>query len=151
MSINESMEQTLAQARELEQSISDAVNKAIDQIKPQVASSLHIARDLQVTFTKHMEAEADLVVKNSTDALSHLDEYMALGAQAMQDTSDHLRSIAKKMVAQSMKVVEAAAAAATSATGKSAEPSTKVEPSVKAEPSTKAQRSTKAEPSTKED
>jgi methionine synthase II (cobalamin-independent) len=126
MTINESMEQALAQARELEQSISDAVNKAIDQIKPQVASSLHIARDLQVTFTKHMDVEAELIVKNTSDALSHLDEYMALGAQAMQDTSDHMRSIAKKMVQQSMKVVEAAAAAASSAAGKAAAPSTAV-------------------------
>ncbi|MGP6155982.1 MAG: hypothetical protein ACLPYS_00340 [Vulcanimicrobiaceae bacterium] len=122
MSINESLEKTLQQARELEQSISDAIDKALDQLKPQVESSLHIARDLQVTFTKHMEAEAELVIKNSTDALSHLDDYMALGAQALSDSSEQARSIAKKMVAQSMKVVEAAAAAASSVAGKPAEP-----------------------------
>ena len=119
MSLNESTDRALEQARELQQSISDALGKASDEMKPQIENTLHCARDLQTTLIRHLEAEGEFAAKNTTAALSHLQDYVALGAQALQDSSDQLRSVAKKMLEQSLKIVEAAAAAA------GAEPSAK--------------------------
>lgn len=112
MIINDSLERVLEQARELQQSIIEAFSKATDEIKPQIESSLHTARDLQETLIKHMEAEAELVCKNTTAATSHLEDYLALGAHALQESSEQMRIMAKKMIQQAAKVVDAAAATA---------------------------------------
>lgn len=109
---NESLERALEQARGLQQSIIDAFSKATDEIKPQIESSLHTARDLQATFAKHMEAEAEMVCKNTAAAKSHLEDYLTLGFHALQESSEQTRGLAKKMIQQAVKVVDAAAAAA---------------------------------------
>jgi hypothetical protein len=109
---NESLERALEQARELQQSIIDAFSKATDEIKPQIESSLHTARDLQATFAKHMEAEAEMVCKNTAAAKSRLEDYLTLGFHALQESSEQTRGLAKKMIQQAVKVVDAAAAAA---------------------------------------
>lgn len=135
MSINETLDRALEQARELQQSISDALNKAADQLKPEVEDSLRQARDLQATLTKHVEASSELTIKNTTAALHHLQDYIALGTGALHDSAEQLRIAAKKLVEQAQKVAEAASAAASStiqstaeATGKSAEPKQTAKP-----------------------
>jgi ElaB/YqjD/DUF883 family membrane-anchored ribosome-binding protein len=115
VNINDSTERALEQARELRRSINDALNKATDELKPQIESTLRTARELQTTFIKHMEAEGEMAAKSMTAALAHLQDFIALGAQALQDSSDQLRTVAKRMLEQSMKIAEAAASATTTA------------------------------------
>ncbi|MFY9779003.1 MAG: hypothetical protein WAJ85_00660 [Candidatus Baltobacteraceae bacterium] len=114
MSINESLDRVLELTRELQQSISDALNKATEQLKPEVENSLRVARELQATLVKHLEASSELSVKNTTAVLAHLHDYIALGTGALSDSAEQVRIAAKKLVEQSQKVAEAAAAAATS-------------------------------------
>jgi hypothetical protein len=109
--INESLELMLEQSRELQQSIIEAFGKATDEIKPHIERSLHTARNLQVTLSKHMETEAESMCQNTAAAKSHLEDYMALGAHSLQESSGQLRVIAKKMIQQAVEVVDAAAAA----------------------------------------
>jgi methyl-accepting chemotaxis protein len=111
MNFNETMERALEQARQLQQSISDALNKAAEQLKPQIEGSLKTARDLQATLTKHAEASSELATKNTQVALEHLHDYMNLGVEALHESAEQTRVTAQKMVEQSRKVVEAAAAA----------------------------------------
>ncbi|MGP6190836.1 MAG: hypothetical protein ACLPSH_12325 [Vulcanimicrobiaceae bacterium] len=111
MSINESLERVLEQSRELQYSIIDAFDKATDDIRPQIARSLHTARDLQVTLTKHMEAEAGMICENTAAAKSLLDDYMVLATHAMQESSGQLRTAARQLVRQAVNLVDAANAA----------------------------------------
>jgi hypothetical protein len=59
-----------------------------------------------------MEAEAEMVCKNTAAAKSHLEDYLTLGFHALQESSEQTRGLAKKMIQQAVKVVDAAAAAA---------------------------------------
>jgi ElaB/YqjD/DUF883 family membrane-anchored ribosome-binding protein len=111
MNFNEQMEKVLEQARELQQSISDALGKAADGLKPQIENSLKEARELQTTLIKHAEASTDMATKNTQSAIKHLNDFMDLGGEALRETADQTRVTAQKMVEQSRKVVEAAAAA----------------------------------------
>ncbi len=117
MSINQTVDQVLEQTRELQQSISDALNKATDQLKPQVENSLHVARELQSTLIKYAEASSELTINNWTAAVHHLQDFLSMGEGAAMDSAEQLRQAAKKMLEQSRKVTEAAFAAAGTAVG----------------------------------
>jgi len=113
--MNHSLERVLDQARDLQGSMIEAFCNATHEIKPGIESSLHAARDLQATLTRHVEAEAELVCTNAMAARSHLDDYMALGADALRGSSEQTRIMAKSMIQQAVKVVDAAVAAHESA------------------------------------
>jgi hypothetical protein len=111
MNFNDQMERVLEQARDLQQSISDALNKAADGLKPQIENSLREARELQSTLIKHAEASSEMATKNTQAAIAHLNDFVDLGGEALRETAEQTRVTAQKMVEQSRKVVEAAAAA----------------------------------------
>jgi ElaB/YqjD/DUF883 family membrane-anchored ribosome-binding protein len=109
--IGKSLERVLEQSRDLQNSIIDAFGKATDEIKPQIESSLHTARELRAVLTKHLESDAELACDNTRAAKTHLDDYLELGVHALQQSSGQLRVAAKKMIQQAVKVVDAAVAA----------------------------------------
>jgi hypothetical protein len=98
----------------MQQQLTEAVNKTAEQMKPHVQKSLDDARELQATLAKHAETTGELASEQTQTVLGHVNDYIKMGSEAMRESAERTRETALKMVAQSRKVVEAAAAAATS-------------------------------------
>lgn len=113
MSFNDALERALAQAREVQRQISEAASGAAEQAKPHIQKSLDDAKELQATLSKHAEESGDLAAKQAQTTLGHLSDFIRLGTEALRESAEQTRATTAKLVEQSRKVVEAAAAGAT--------------------------------------
>jgi len=111
MDYNAAMERALAQARQVQQQVGEALSVAAEQLKPQLQKSLDDAKDLQSTFVKHAEAGNAMASEQAQTAVTHLNDFIRMGSEAMRESAEQTRQTAQKMMEESRKVVEAAAAA----------------------------------------
>ena len=111
MSWNETLSKVLAQARELQRSAAEAVNKTAEDLKPQVQQSIEHAQELQATLTRHATESGQVAAEQSQVLLGHLGEYVKLGQNALREGVEQTRVVAVQMTEQAKKVVDAAAAA----------------------------------------
>ncbi len=114
MSFTEAMDRALAQARELQKQVAEAVNKTAEQLKPHVEKSLEDARELQATLSKHAEETGEVASKQAQVTLGYVNDYIKMGNEALRESAERTRDVAVKLVEQSRRVVDAAAAAAKS-------------------------------------
>jgi len=112
MSWNDTLSKVLAQARELQRSAAEAVNRTAEDLKTQVQQSLEHAQELQETLTRHATESGQAAAEQSQVLLGHLGEYVKIGQQALREGVEQTRAAAVQMTEQAKKVVDAAAAAA---------------------------------------
>jgi DNA anti-recombination protein RmuC len=112
MSWNDTLSKVLAQARELQRSAAEAVNRTAEDLKPQVQQSLEHAQELQETLARHATESGQVAAEQSQVLLGHLGEYVKIGQQALREGVEQTRAAAVQMTEQAKKVVDAAAAAA---------------------------------------
>ncbi|MBC5809967.1 MAG: hypothetical protein GIW95_03805 [Candidatus Eremiobacteraeota bacterium] len=111
MDWNETLEKTLAQARDLQRQMNEAANKAAEDMKPHLERSLKQAQDLQATLSKHATESSAMASQQSQVAMGHLNEFIRVGNQAMRESAEQTRATAQKMTDQAQKVVDATAEA----------------------------------------
>lgn len=109
MDMNEAMQQRLAQAREVQQRMAEAVNKAAEQMKPHIEESMRKATELQATLTKHVADSSEIAAEQSKTLLGHVNDFIRLGGEAMRASAEQTRVAAERMMEQSRKIVENAA------------------------------------------
>ncbi|MGH7709341.1 MAG: hypothetical protein ACREM8_02675 [Vulcanimicrobiaceae bacterium] len=111
MNTNDALERALAQARELQHSLNEAVNKTAEQMRPILQESVKNAQELQATLTKHAAETSQITAKQTQATVDQLQEFIKIGSQAMRDSAEQTRAAATKMMEHSRKIVETAAAA----------------------------------------
>jgi hypothetical protein len=104
----------LAEAKELQKTVTAAANDAAEKMKPQVEQSLERARQLQETLARQAAQQSEVASKGAEAARGHLSEFIRIGTEAMRESAELTRQTTLKMVDQSKKIVDAANAAATS-------------------------------------
>lgn len=110
MNFNDAMERALAQAREMQRQIGNAVNEATEEMKPRVERSLKDAQDLQGTLRRHAAQSGETATAQAQAALGHLNAFVRMGSDAMRESAEQTRATAMKMVEESRKVVESMSA-----------------------------------------
>ncbi|MBD5605657.1 MAG: hypothetical protein IAI48_11300 [Candidatus Eremiobacteraeota bacterium] len=113
MNFNDAMDRALAQAREMQRQVAAATETAAEQIKPHLEQSLENARELQKTLAKHAAESTEITASQTQSAMSHLNDFMRLGSEALRESAQQSRDVAIKMAEESRKIVENMAAAAT--------------------------------------
>jgi DNA anti-recombination protein RmuC len=111
MSWNETMNKVLAQARELQRSAAEAMNRTAEELKPHVQQSLDHAQELQKTLAEHATQSGQIAAEQTQAMMGHLGEYVKMGQQAMHETVEQTRATTVHMTEQAKKVVDAASAA----------------------------------------
>jgi len=111
MSWNDTLNKVLSQARELQRSAAEAVNRTAEDLKPQVQQSIEHAQELQATLTRHATESGQVAAEQSQVLLGHLGAYVKLGQNALRESAEQARTVAVAMTEQAKKVVDAAAAA----------------------------------------
>ena len=76
-------ERFLAEAKELQKTVTAAANDAAEKMKPQVEQSLERARQLQETLTKQAAEQSEVASKGAELARGHLTEFIRIGSEAM--------------------------------------------------------------------
>jgi hypothetical protein len=120
--MNEQIDKMLAQAKQLQHSMGEALSKTNDQLQPIIKEQLEAAQHLQETLSKHAgEAaqKAQPVIKEQIDnaqklltsdqakaALGHVQSFIKTGSGALQESAEQTRVSVQKMVDQSKKIVE---------------------------------------------
>ena len=112
MNQNEIADRVLAQARQLQKSVSDAMNQSAEQMKPLLRESLDNAQDLHKTLSEHAAAATAQTQEQTNRALGHLSEFMKIGADAMRANAEQARSMSQTLMDQTRKTVESAMNAA---------------------------------------
>jgi len=112
MNFNDAMERALAQAREMQRQVAAAATTAAEQMKPQIEQSLESARELQKTLAKHAAESSEIAAEQTKSAMTHLNDFMRMGGEAMRESVEQTRDVTLKMVDESRKVVESMVAAA---------------------------------------
>ena len=110
MNFNDAMERALAQARDMQRQIGEAVNQAAEEMKPRVEQSLKDAQDLQSTLSRHATQSGETAAAQAQTALGHLNAFVRMGSDAMRESAEQTRATALKMVDESRKVVESVSA-----------------------------------------
>jgi uncharacterized protein YukE len=111
MSWNETMEKALAQARDLHTQMLEAANKATEDMKPQLQATLQKARELQSVFNRHAADSSAAAADQAKTASKHLNDFIAMGSEAMRQSAEQTRATAQQMSEHAQKVVEATTAA----------------------------------------
>lgn len=128
MNQNDIAERALAQARELQNTVSKAVNQSAEQMKPLIQESLNNAQALQKTLSEHAAVASAQAQEQTNKALGHLSEFLKIGSDALKASAEQTRQMAQTMMDQSKKTMESTAAAsgftAGSTTGSTSGPGT---------------------------
>ncbi len=111
MSWNDTLNNVLAQARELQRNAAEAINRTAEDLKPQVQKSIEQAQTLQATLARHATESGQTAAEQSQVLLGHLSEYVTIGQKALRESVEQTRTAAAQMTEQAKKVVDAAAAA----------------------------------------
>ena len=108
---NDALQKALAQAREMQKSITAAASDAAEQMKPHVEKSIEDAKAMQATLGAHLSESGSTASKSAEGAMAQLGDFIKMGNDAMKESVQLTRETTLKMVDQSKKVVEAANAA----------------------------------------
>jgi hypothetical protein len=111
MNFNERLEKALAQAREMQRTVGEAMLKANDQLQPMIAESVKQAAELQSTLAKHAAESGAIAQQQTKVAMEHVGEYIKVGSDALRQSAAQARESAQQMAEQSRKVMEATTAA----------------------------------------
>lgn len=111
MNQNDIAERALAQARELQNTVSKAVNQSAEQMKPLIKQSLDNAQALQKTLSEHATVASAQAQEQTKNALGHLSEFMKIGSDALKASAEQTRQMAQTMMDQSKKTMESTTAA----------------------------------------
>jgi hypothetical protein len=111
MSWNETLSKALEQARAMQRSAGEALNRTAEDMKPHLEQSMKQAQELQASLTKHASASSAIAAEQTTAMLQHVGEFIKTGNQAMRETAEQARVAAQQMTEQAKKVVDAASAA----------------------------------------
>jgi hypothetical protein len=109
---NAAVEQLLAQGRDFQKQLADAMNRTAEDIKPQVHEAVRQAQELQATLGKHAIETGTIASAQAQTAFGHLNEFVTIGANAARESAEQARTTAAKMADQARRMVEAATAAA---------------------------------------
>jgi hypothetical protein len=109
---NDAVEQMLAQGREFQKQMSDAMNRAAEDVKPQLAEAMQQAQQLQATLLKHAAETGSIASTQAQAALGHLSEFVKIGGNSVRESAEQARAAAAEMADQARRMVEAATAAA---------------------------------------
>jgi len=109
---NETVEQLLAQGREFQKQMAEALNRTAEDVKPHLNEAVRQAQELQATLGKHAVETGAMASAQAQTALGHLNEFVTIGASAARESAEQARVTAAKMADQAKRMVEAAAAAA---------------------------------------
>lgn len=118
MNQNEIAERVLAQARQLQKTVADAVNQSAEQMKPLLRESMNNAQELQKTLSEHAAQATSQGQDQANRALGHLSEFMKIGADAMRANAEQARAMTQTLVDHTRKTVESAMNAAGGDKGK---------------------------------
>jgi hypothetical protein len=80
-----------AQARELQQKLTEAMTKSQEQAKPFMDQAMKQADDLRDTLVDHAKRSADLTHEQTTKALDQLNAAMKAGSEAMRANAESAR------------------------------------------------------------
>ncbi len=111
MSWNETMERVLAQSRELQRQMTEAANKAVEEMKPQLQESLRKAQELQAILSRHATESSALGAEQAKEASRHLNDFIQMGSEALRQSAEQTRATAQKMSEHAQAVVDAASRA----------------------------------------
>ena len=108
MNFNDRFEKALAQARELQRTVGEALLKANDQLHPLVQESVKQAQDLQTTLSKHAAETGAIAQKQTQTAMEYLNQYIRTGSEALRQSAEQARGTVQQMAEQSRRVADAA-------------------------------------------
>jgi len=111
MNNREMIESALKNAREMQRTIGDAVDKHRENLTPLIEQSMKSAQELQATSSKHAQETTSITQEQTQRALGHLQNFMRLGSDAMRASAEQARVHLKQMVDQSKKAAESTAEA----------------------------------------
>jgi len=109
---NDAVEQMLAQGREFQKQMAEAMNRTAEDVKPHLNEAVRQAQELQTTLSKHAVETSSIASTQAQAALGHLNEFVTIGASAARESAEQARVTAAKMADQARRMVEAATAAA---------------------------------------
>ncbi len=104
-------ERIIAQARDLQNKVTQAASQSAEQMKPFIEQSMATAGELQKTLAEHASKTAALNQEYTNRALGHLSELMKLGSEAMRANGEQARAMAKDMVDHARRAYETTSAA----------------------------------------
>lgn len=109
---NAAVEQLLAQGRDFQKQMAEAMNRTAEDVKPQLHEAVRQAQELQATLGKHAVEASGIASAQAQTALGHLNEFVKIGSNAARESAEQARATAAQMADQARRMVEAAAAAA---------------------------------------
>ncbi|HEY0798776.1 MAG TPA: hypothetical protein VGD50_06470 [Candidatus Baltobacteraceae bacterium] len=111
MTVNETLDKMLAQARELQKNAADAATKTAEQMQPLLKESVKNAQELQTTLSKHAVESSAIASAQTRKAIDSLSAFVKTGSEAMRQSAEQAQAAATKMAEQSREVVESMRAA----------------------------------------
>lgn len=108
---NDVVKRALEQARAMQKSIGEAVNKQHEAMKPLIEQSVKNAQDLQATLGKHAQESSAITQEQTQRAMGHLQNFMRIGADAMRSSAEQMRAHVQQMADQSKAAAESTAEA----------------------------------------
>ena len=119
---NDAVEQLLAQGRDFQKQMADAMSRAAEDVKPQLQEAARQAQALQATLLKHAAETGGIASTQAQAALGHLNEFVKIGGNSVRESAEQAQATAAQMADQARRMVEAAAAAAAAEAKKPADP-----------------------------
>lgn len=104
-------ERIMAQARDLQNKVSQAASQSAEQMKPFIEQSMSTAGELQKTLAEHASKTAAINQEYTNRALGHVSELMKIGSEAMRANAEQARKMAQDMLDQARHAYESASAA----------------------------------------
>lgn len=111
MNNREIIDNALKNAREMQRTIGDAVEKHRENLTPLIEQSMKSAQEVQTALNKHAKETASISQEQTQRALGHLQNFMRLGSEAMRASAEQARTHLQQMVDQSKKAAESTAEA----------------------------------------
>ena len=118
MNPNDMSERIMAQARDLQNAVSQAASQTAEQMKPLIAKSMENAQVLQQTLAEHAKQSASINQEYANRALGHISELMKIGAEALKANAEQTRQMVQTMMSASQKTVDSATTATKTSTKK---------------------------------
>lgn len=111
MNNNEMVDKALAQARQMQRTMNEAMTRAGEHVAPLMEESLKNAKDLQNTLQEHASQSGAQAQQQAHVAIGHLQNFLKLGTEAVKASADQARTHADAMLQQQRKAIDAAMAA----------------------------------------
>jgi len=108
---NEIIDKALAQARQMQRTMNEAMTRAGEQMTPLLEESLKNARELQNTLQAHAAETSAVAQQQAHTAIDHLQRFLKVGTEVVKQSADQARAQTETLLQHQRNAIDSAMAA----------------------------------------